>query len=170
MKIQDALNVTPQQINSMTERELRAYARTLFDTANKRISRVNDSGVYSPSVNYLKSQKGIEKFTSPETMGQLRQTVAAAREFLSKESSTVKGSRAIDTRVRARIGADKNTDLRGFWQGYRRFTEEYPELLYKEGSDRIIKDLYQMYDGNDIDGEDLLTAAEEYAESEYYDI
>lgn len=170
MKIQDALNVTPQQINSMTERELRAYARTLFDVANKRITRVNDSGVYSPSVIYLKTQKGIEKFYKPQTMGELRESVATARKFLSKESSTVSGSKAIDRRVRARIGADKNTDLRGFWQGYRRFTEEYPELLYKEGSDRLIKDLYQMYDGNDIDGEDLLAAAEEYAESEYYDI
>lgn len=170
MKLQDALNVTPQQINSMTERELRAYARTLFDAANKRITRINNSDTYSPSVDYLKTQKGIEKFFKPETMGELRESVATARKFLSKETSTVRGARAVDTRIRKKIGADKTTDLKGFWQGYRRFTEEYPELLYKEGSDRLIKELYQMYDGDDIDGDDLLEAATQYAESEYYDI
>lgn len=170
MKLQDALNVTPQQINSMTERELRAYARTLFDAANKRIWRINDSGIYSPSVEYLKTQKGIEKFSSPQTMGELRESVATARKFLSKETSTVSGARTVDIRIREKIGADKTTDLKGFWQGYRRFTEEYPELLYKEGSDRLVKNLYQMYDDNDIDGDDLLEAATRYAESDYYDI
>lgn len=90
----EALNLTQEDLLSADRGELSSYVRVLADVANKRIKRLEESGLYKISQTY--QNLSAEKFTTKgKTEQQLRNEYMRARQFLGNKSSTVGGVRKI---------------------------------------------------------------------------
>lgn len=168
MVLSDAIQVHPERLNKMTAQELKTIGRTLFGAANKRIARIDKAGVYSPARAYIEEEKGIAKFTMGGDIKELRRKIKIAREFLSKETSTLAGAKAVRREVQKRIGADEpltQVQEREFWRGYDRFARERPDLIARDGSEKWIKQTYaQTVERGVTDREDIFDVISRYAD------
>ena len=93
-----------KSITELTTQELRKAVTTLGSTANKRINRLQDSGIYSPAVKSLQekqnkdkphfsSVEGIDYGNGPRAINQLRGRLSQIQKFLDSDTSTVTGAR-----------------------------------------------------------------------------
>lgn len=84
--------IDSEALNRMTRAELARATRTLGAVANKRINRLEKTGIESPAFESIK-QSGGKITTKGKNINQLRAEFARAREFLSMSTSTVSGAR-----------------------------------------------------------------------------
>lgn len=107
MTLVEAVALTPQELNSMTARELRAVAKTIRDVANKRITALAkvDSGHIAPA--WERTRNG-NKFKAPGRGAKVRdilRDIYEARGFVTSPTSRVRGAR--DYLKQVRTAADE---------------------------------------------------------------
>ena len=128
--LDDALNITEEALNKMTQAELKAVTQKLVYTANARIERFEKKGIESPA---LKDKPHFK--TRGMTLNQLRGQYAAAKNFLSYETSTISGYREHQRKTVSRmLGTDVSTkeaqhiyehsNMDKLWQAYERHRDK----------------------------------------------
>ena len=190
-------NVKGQFKKSLTEltlQELRKTITTLGSTANKRINRILDSGVYSPAVKALQekqnkdrphfsSMEGIDYGNGARAINQLRGRLAQIKKFLDSDTSTVTGARRYKKDVENRLGLEKASDkaLSIVWSVISRVKETNPIIanysnlgnyIYCAIKDDVpdISELDSMSEGEISDLVDSIAQnAAEVALEDYYD-
>lgn len=155
MKIKDILNLNGRDLLSMTEKELKDVANALTSASNKRIRRIEESGVgyASPAVNARRRKSGkvvpfstkMPKYLSKRTSEEgkrkderarkqrYRDLILSERDFLSSESGSVAGAKRSARALAGALGTDYDkltiAQQRKFWKAYEKFRKDNPQLI-----------------------------------------
>lgn len=102
MTTEQILQLNIRDLEKLSEKELRVAVSTLRSTSRKRYERVVESELYSPSVEALRKSATQEIFTPLRGMDitQLRNEFKRYRGFLKSPTSTVKGARKSNKKLR----------------------------------------------------------------------
>ena len=125
MTTQEVLNISPQKLSKMSERELRKAVSILRSTARKRYERLikTETIEFSPSATRLQksgllpSVKGMDVIT-------LRNEYKRYSQFIKSRTSTIKGAREnlekMRQSIRKTVGSDEvfedDKDVVDFWK------------------------------------------------------
>ena len=112
MKISEIQDITLQDINKMTDAELRKVTQAAAKAANQRISRLEkvEGGRYSPAYQQVDRTGGRIK-TRGYSREQLKQEFKRAQGFLAPttKTATVKGYKNFKARIADKVGVDDLT-------------------------------------------------------------
>ena len=155
MKIDDILNLNGRDLLSMTEKQLQAIANALTSASNKRIRRIEASGVgqASSAVNArrLKSGKVIpfsaklsKHYNSPKKRkAELRKRIGQMKEFMTSYTGNVRGAREVSRKLGALFGIDYDqlsiNQQRKFWEAYNKFKQDNPGLIRSMSKEQYMK-------------------------------
>ena len=111
--IKQIMNIDLDTFNKLKESELRAYTSRLVSAGNKRIRRLLEAGYNSPAIQGLGKEKKFSTILGKETsrrqrVNKLRETFASVRNFLTRETSTIKGYKQYANRTMERIANELN--------------------------------------------------------------
>ena len=172
MKIQDILNLTPEQRNNMTNAELKKTLTAANRAANRRLNTLKEKRVKSAA--YKNAMRG-GKFKNKQTRAAMQKELRRAMNFLQAKTSTVTGAKKVQREFEKRVGVkltQKQTNK--FWDTYEKLQEIAPPNAIKNyGSTRlqqiIADETKQGADVDDILGRvaDELRADYETRETEY---
>lgn len=172
MKIQDILNLTPEQRNNMTNAELKKTLTAANRAANRRLKTLKEKRVKSAA--YKNAMRG-GKFKNKQTRAAAQKELRRAMNFLAAKTSTVTGAKKVQREFENRVGvklSPRQTDK--FWDTYEKLQEIAPPNAIKNyGSTRlqqiIADETKQGADVDDILGRvaDELRADYEKRETEY---
>lgn len=98
MRVSDLINLSSRDWNAMSDSELRKNALVLQSAANKRIKRLNESGIYSPALESLHASGWYHFSIANKNRNEVMEQVRAMGEFMTKKTSTVKGAREVFNR------------------------------------------------------------------------
>ena len=159
-KTANILKLSPVDINSMTEKELRNAVQILASSANKRLKRLEKSSLGTSSLAYQSAQKraytGIKggKFgTAGKNRNQLLNEFKAVKNFLESKTGSVTGWNAYRQKVYKRIGGEFNSEEqeKQFWRNYRKLEELHPEMKQQAyGSTETQADLRRTMQEKDV--------------------
>lgn len=163
-RVQALLNLTPDELMNMSRRDMARNISVLASAANKRIVRLEKSGVRSPALDFVKTHGG--KFSvAGKTQNQLLIEYFRLQQFMSSKTSTVRGAKswklkvkkAVEKAVLIRLAPnDKDGKInvrkmvqelfddpqkeQMFWDLYSRLVEEYD---VKEKYEKVWNDIAQ---------------------------
>lgn len=127
-----------KNVAEMTRNEIAKECRRLFDMANKRIKRLENSGLLSPALHaVLKEGKFYAK---GKDLNQLRHEYARVHAFLNMDTSTVGGARKYEKHLVSIMGGKNLSDAQRstLFDAFRRIKEVSPAMLMSYGSERLI--------------------------------
>lgn len=150
MDVKDLINLSLEDFNKLTKKELLDIANIATSAANKRIKALSEQPVTPPIYSELESRNAIKssmnraksdipKFSTKglrqsRGLSKIRNFVADVRHFLGLESTTIKGYKQWRSKQEAILPSEVfgNKDNESeFWRGYTRFMEEeHKELNY----------------------------------------
>lgn len=188
-RVQALLNLTPDVLMNMSRRDMARNISILASAANKRIARLEKSGVRSPALDFVKSHGG--KFSvAGKTQNQLLIEYFRLQQFMSSKTSTVRGAKSWKRKVEKEVEKavllrldpkdkegkinvrkmvhelfqDKEKEDR-FWDLYSRLVEEYD---VKEKYKKVWDDIAQAITTNpNGDTDDLFEMLSEEYEEKY---
>ena len=158
LKITDIMNMSWDDLNSLSGKELRQITGRLVSASNKRIKRLEQTTRGKSSFAYQTVEERGRKFsTRGLNTNQVRTEFSNARRFLKMKTSTLKGWKeyreSMEERITKTLDIDElnwseKTESK-FWKVYRRF-EEQNGGKYKTGdSTRIQQMLTEMFESSD---------------------
>lgn len=139
-----------KEFRSFTRKELAKECRRYFDMANKRINRLESSGVLSPALHAVVNSGG--KFYAKGTdLKQLQHEYARCINFLNMGTSTVTTARQYERTIAEKLGGHKLTSNQRstLFKAFRAIEKTTPAGVQAYGSDRLIQ-----YLADEIDSED----------------
>ena len=161
------LENTPSDISTLSEKELRSRVRVLADVANKRMKRYEQSrreGRAAYSYAYKKAvESGGRFYTGGKNLNDLRAEYKRVYKYLTSETSTQKGAKAVERRTQERLGLSRDTDMRAYWERYEHAKSNYPQLFELFGSETLQQRLVEWEES----GQGSL---DEFLENEMYEV
>lgn len=126
-----------KNVAEMTRNEIAKECRRYFDMANKRIKRLENSGLMSPALHAV--MKEGKFYAKGKDLNQLRHEYSRVMAFLNMSTSTVAGARQYESHITNIMGG-KLTDKQKstLFDAFRRIKEVSPAGLMSYGSDRLI--------------------------------
>lgn len=151
--LDELLQMTWDDINKLTARDLRHAVRTLNLVANKRIDRLtkavnsNKAGVSDRGL-YTGQGDIIEKFriSRKATINEARNAFANVAHYLNRGTTTMAGAQKEFKRQAAQLGVEDidNAEMKDLWSMYRTLDEQhlFTEELDSEKTQRKIGEMY----------------------------
>jgi len=134
MTVKQVLNMTPQQINRATTRDIRAAVRALSDAASKRLKAFTSKHLTSSAERYIRQSGGV-KSTRKMKLPELRQEFARLRGFITAETGTIAGERAVREQVVSELQKSGITisvnDYDLFWRAYEELAKQNSNVREK---------------------------------------
>ena len=95
LSIQDIIDMDWRDINKLNERELRELSMRLNSAANKRLRRLEKSGMdeWSPAYSHIKKSGGDFSVKGKDTKVAIKNEIQRASDFLRSKTSTDKGTK-----------------------------------------------------------------------------
>ena len=95
LSIQDIIDMDWRDINRLNEKELRELSMRLNSTANKRLRRLEKSGMdeWSPAYSHIKKSGGDFSVKGKDTKVAIKNEIQRASDFLRAKTSTDKGTK-----------------------------------------------------------------------------
>lgn len=139
-----------KDFRSFTRKELAKECRRYFDMANKRISRLESSGVLSPALHAVVNSGG-KFYAKGADLKKLQHEYARCINFLNMGTSTVSTAKQYEKTIAAKLGGHKLTQSQRslLFKGFRAIEKSSPAGVQAYGSDRLIQ-----YLADEIDSED----------------
>ena len=91
LSIKKILDMTPGDLNKLNKKDLQKITGRLVSAGNKRLRRAEAKNIESPAFAYIRDNGGVFS-TKGKNLNQLRAEFARARNFLTAETSTIKGA------------------------------------------------------------------------------
>lgn len=126
-----------KNVANMTRKEIAKECRRYFDMANKRIKRLETSGLLSPALHAVLKEGPFH--AKGKDLNQLRHEYSRVMAFLNMTTSTVAGARQYESHISNIMGgklSDKQKST--LFDAFRRIKEVSPAGLMSYGSDRLI--------------------------------
>ena len=158
LKVSDILKMDWEQINRLSEKDLKQITSRLVSASNKRIRRLESAKLGRSSFAYQTVEERGRKFSvRGKNVGQTKQEFKLAKRFLEMKTSTVKGWNEYRISMEERTasatsGESLNWSGRTwgkYWKVYRRFEESHGGTFKKGDSDRIQQMLRSIMENND---------------------
>ena len=149
-------------VTKQTRKEMYADAKKAIDAANKRIKRLEASGLFSPALESVKKHGG--KFsTKGLNRNQLLREYAKAVEFMNMKTSTITGAKVYEKQIAMKL-SNKAKELtidqkKTLFKAVRRTMEANPTLSDLYGSDRLIRFVADEVADNNDDLDSLLKSS-----------
>lgn len=146
-------------VTKQTRKEMYKDAKKAIDAANKRIKRLEASGLFSPALESVKKHGG--KFsTKGLNRNQLLREYAKAVEFMNMKTSTITGAKIYEKQIAMKL-SNKAKSLtidqkKTLFKAVRRTMEANPTLSDLYGSDRLIRFVADEVADNNEDLDSLL--------------
>lgn len=161
------LDTTPADISTLSEKELRSRVRVLADVANKRMKRYEQAekagrAAYSYAYKQAVGSGGYF-YTGGKNLNDLRAEYKRVYKYLTAETSTQRGARAVERRTQERLGLSRDTDMRAYWERYEHAKSNYPQLFELFGSETLQQRLVEWEES----GQGSL---DEFLENEMYEM
>lgn len=139
-----------KDFRSYTRKELAKECRRYFDMANKRIARLEQSGVLSPALHAVVNSGG-KFYAKGSDLKQLQHEYARCINFLNMGTSTVTTARQYERTIAEKLGGHKLTQEQRstLFKAFRAIEKTSPAGVKAYGSDRLIQ-----YLANEIESED----------------
>lgn len=146
-------------VTKQTRKEMYKDAKKAIDAANKRIKRLEASGLFSPALESVKKHGG--KFsTKGLNRNQLLREYAKAVEFMNMKTSTITGAKVYEKQIAMKLSNKaKNLTIdqkKTLFKAVRRTMEANPTLSDLYGSDRLIRFVADEVSDNNDDLDSLL--------------
>ena len=157
LKIQDIINMDWEQLNRLSEKDLKMLTSRLVSASNKRIRRLEKTGGESSFAYQKVEERGRLFSVKGKNLQQTKQEFKLASTFLKYKTSTVKGWNKYKKQMEKRVSGatygesqtwGKNT-WKKFWKVYRKHEEIHGGTFKKGDSDRIQKMLFDLFDSSD---------------------
>lgn len=149
-------------VTKQTRKEMYKDAKKAIDAANKRVKRLEASGLFSPALESVKKHGG--KFsTKGLNRNQLLREYAKAVEFMNMKTSTITGAKVYEKQVAMKL-SNKAKSLtidqkKTLFKAVRRTMEANPTLSDLYGSDRLIRFVADEVADNNEDLDSLLKSS-----------
>lgn len=149
-------------VTKQTRKEMYKDAKKAIDAANKRIKRLEASGLFSPALESVKKHGG--KFsTKGLNRNQLLREYAKAVEFMNMKTSTTTGAKIYEKQIAMKL-SNKAKSLtidqkKTLFKAVRRTMEVNPTLSDLYGSDRLIRFVADEVADNNEDLDSLLKSS-----------
>lgn len=98
MSINDIMNMGIKQFNKLTEPELRKVVGRLVSASNKRIRRMESSGIETPALRKVNKSGGVFS-VKDKNLNQLRSEFSRAKSFLQSPTSSIKGYKEVQKKT-----------------------------------------------------------------------
>ncbi len=149
-------------VTKQTRKEMYADAKKAIDAANKRIKRLEASGLFSPALESVKKHGG--KFsTKGLNRNQLLREYAKAVEFMNMKTSTITGAKVYEKQIARKLSNKAKTltidQKKTLFKAVRRTMEANPTLSDLYGSDRLIRFVADEVADNNEDLDSLLKSS-----------
>ena len=149
-------------VNKQSRKEMYADAKKAIDAANKRIKRLEASGLFSPALESVKKHGG--KFsTKGLNRNQLLREYAKAVEFMNMKTSTITGVKVYEKQIAMKLSNKAKTltidQKKTLFKAVRRTMEANPTLSDLYGSDRLIRFVADEVADNNEDLDSLLKSS-----------
>lgn len=148
-KLSEVRDYTLSKVMSMSRKELAKATSTLAQAGNKRLKRFKEKNITTPATEYIKKHGGRFS-TKGKDLEQLREEFQRAKDFLSKETSTIKGFRNWENKIadtlKTNAGIDYNAlterQKRKFWKAYSKLEELDAANVYGAKYRTSINEIY----------------------------
>lgn len=171
MTLDEFMRISPEQLNRMTEKELRAAVRTAATAANKRIARLGASEVGQTSLAYINAQRRGSFTSKDKDLNALRAETRRIQRFVSSPTSSLRSYKAYTRRV-MHDAAEKISEQTGhetspqlnkvnmadFWKTFRKLKELRPDIFVHYDSHEIVDRIYMVALQSDLNIENVLKA------------
>lgn len=156
LSIDDILNMDIVDFNRLSEKDLKLVVGRLVSAGNKRLRRMKAKGLISPAMVSLdKTPGGMGFSVKGKKINELRKEYARARNFLTKETSTVKGYtkvllKTVDTLRERGINITPD-DLERVFKVWNRLVEIDPTIKLHDFKYDLWEDIARLAPDLDID-------------------
>ena len=171
LKWQQIVNITPEQFNQLSLKELKGYTQILASAGNKRIKRFKEAGEDSPSVDAV-LKKG--KFsTKDKSFQQLRAEFMGAKRFMESRTGSLANMTKLRTENIAKLKAEgisiTKDQYKNFWRAYEELKKDDPTVASKNFKYAILENInkYQK-DNKKVNVDDIVNYIKEH-KSEIYE-
>lgn len=149
-------------VNRQSRKEMYKDAKKVIDAANKRIKRLEASGVFSPALESVKKHGG--KFsTKGLNRNQLLREYTKAIQFMNMKTSSVTGAKVYEKQIAMKLSNKaKNLTIeqkKTLFKAVRRTMEVNPAMSELYGSDRLIRFVADEVADNNEELDSLLKAS-----------
>lgn len=128
-----------KDFRSWTRNELAKMCRSAFDAANKRINRLEASGLASPALHSV-MQSGGKFYVRGANLKQLQHEYARCVNFLNMGTSSVTGARQYRKRLEEKFGHElTDAQHKKIFEAFRTVEKIMPAGVQAYGSDRLIQ-------------------------------
>lgn len=166
MKLEELMNLSPQEINSLTDKEMRSALSDIRSIARKRVDRLEKAGFTDSNIalKNLKSVGGLEPIRTidPEL---IRRQFYSTRNFLRSPLSSVSKTKKLFNNPELIAQENKNVKSYSVYDAYNRYIE-----LYGSSSADASTVFDRLYDELKNNGNDITKAIEKVSrelEDEY---
>ena len=128
MSLKSLTDLSERELSSLSNNDLSKVVSRLAYVANKRITRLSKTDVFSSAYEGFK-RRGEGKFISKgKNEFELKKEFLRVKEFLNMETSTVHGSQAVRREVREKLKKKHNIEITNkqyndFFKAYERLKE-----------------------------------------------
>lgn len=167
MTLEQVMNLTWDQINSMNVKDLKAVTKIVGDVANKRIKRLEKSDYIATNALNAVRDGGGGFSIKGKNINQLRGELNRARQFINAKTSTVSGAKKVyQAREKALYGTPSKTREQAIQRAkqsskveevYGKFLQLNPTSKNTLGSDTVRAAVAEIVEDNpDMSVDELL--------------
>ena len=165
LSIQDIMSMDWNDLNKLSTKEMKQVTSRLISAANKRVRRLQKMELGTSSLAYQTVEERGRNFSvRGKDVNQVRNEFKNVRNFLNMKTSTAKGWKEYQSKVRQNVKKTTGIDIskwdietqRKMWKVFRKFSEMNKGTFQKGDSDRIQKMLVEMIDNTETMSEDEL--------------
>lgn len=172
MKIEDFLNLSVGDVQTMNRSDLAKITSVLGSAVNKRIKRFEQSDISTPATAGIQ-RSGGNISVKGKNVNELRKEFNRAKTFLTAKTGSRKGFQSYQKEIEKRVGVMTPDESKEFWSAYRKLEEINPAVVRSYGSSQtqtMLRDI-QVNKQPDSDltaaGKNALQAIYEQIESDY---
>lgn len=164
MTVKEFMQLTPEDLTRMSEKELRETVRTMASAANKRLRRLGETKLGRSAPGYKAAMKRGAFSSKGKNRSQLLGEATREMRFFNYKTGSVRGwekyQRDVYNRMRSKFEQEEKKkpkserkellpyneiDKEKFWEIYRKYEEQHPdEFVNNTGSPEIYMDMVDM--------------------------
>lgn len=156
MSLKSLTDLSERELSSLSHRDLSKVVSRLSQVANKRLTRLSKSDVFSPAYEGFR-RRGEGRFTTKnKTDFDLKKEFLRVKDFLNMETSTIHGSQSVRREVIQKLKKEHNIKITNkqyndFFKVYERLKEVDSTVSNKLMKYNVFEEISNVLDDSNID-------------------
>lgn len=156
MSLKSLTDLSERELSSLSHNELSKVVSRLSQVANKRLTRLSKSGVFSSAYEGFR-RRGEGRFTTKnKTDFDLKKEFLRVKDFLNMETSTIHGAQSVRREVIQKLKKEHNIKITNkqyndFFKVYERLKEVDSTVSNKLMKYNVFEEISNVLDDSNID-------------------